>query len=217
MCIYIEQFRYYSSEWLSEDPHHVAPHKDSLITQERKVCFSRYVANEDERRKVNIEFANFSMFMQEFGSGDAMNDRFLLEPLTWWVIQDSAPTLQSLTFKLLGQPCSSSCCERNWSTYTFINSLKRNKLLPQRAEDLVFVHTNLRLLSRRSLSYTKSNTLMWDVGGDDFDSLEDSNVGRLEIASLSLDEPQLEGELLNDGDYDIEVENIEESVGVEFD
>ena len=31
---------------------------------------------------------------------------------------------------------------------------------------------------------------MWDVGGDDFGSMED--VGVLEFANLSLDEPELE-------------------------
>ena len=54
---------------------------------------------------------------------------------------------------------------------------------------------------------------MWDIGGDDFDSLEDSNVGRLEIANLSLDEPQLEAVLFEDDEF--EEENIEEDDVVE--
>jgi len=37
---------------------------------------------------------------------------------------------------------------------------------------------------------------MWDVAGDDFGSLDD--YGILEIASLSLDEPELEGVFFND-------------------
>ncbi|XP_024164308.1 uncharacterized protein LOC112171343 [Rosa chinensis] len=195
--------KYYSSEWLSEDTNRVAPHKDLEITRERKNCILRYFANEDDRRKVNIEFANFSMCMQEFGSGDSMKDRFIMEPITWWAVHGaSAPSLQAIAFKVLGQPCSSSCCERNWSTYNFIHSVRRNKITPQRAEDLVFVHTNLRLLARRSPSYNESATQMWDVGGDEFDSLEETNVGRLEIANLSLDEPQLEGVLFEDEDLE---------------
>ncbi|KAL6175069.1 hypothetical protein ACLB2K_051712 [Fragaria x ananassa] len=94
------------------------------------------------------------------------------------------------------------------STYNFIHSLKRNKLAPQRAEDLVFVHINLRILARQSQTYNKGATHMWDIGGDDFDSLEDSNVRRLEIANLSLDEPQLEAVLFEDDEF--EEENIEE-------
>nr|GEZ21896.1 hAT dimerization domain, ribonuclease H-like domain protein [Tanacetum cinerariifolium] len=37
---------------------------------------------------------------------------------------------------------------------------------------------------------------MWDVGGDAFDSMED--VGFLEFANLSLDEPEFENDLIID-------------------
>lgn len=86
---------------------------------------------------MNEEFASFSEVIDDFSDNDAMRDRGLMSPTKWWVIHGaSAPTFQSLALKLLGQP-SSSCCEGNWSTYSFIHSLKRNKITPQRAEDLV--------------------------------------------------------------------------------
>ncbi|XP_050377715.1 uncharacterized protein LOC126794957 [Argentina anserina] len=126
----------------------------------------------------------------------SLNPKFILQPLTWWAVHGaSAPKLQVLAFKLLGQPSSSSCCERNWSTYKFIHSATRNKIAPQRAEDLVFVHTNLRLLSRKSQSYKDGPEQMWDIGGDQFDSLDETNLGRLEFEDLSLDEPELEAVL----------------------
>ncbi|PPS10460.1 hypothetical protein GOBAR_AA10186 [Gossypium barbadense] len=53
---------------------------------------------------------------------------------------------------------------RNWSTYLFIHSMRRNKINPPCAEDLVFVRTNLQILG----------------------------VGILGVASLSLDEPEME-------------------------
>ncbi|GKD51231.1 hypothetical protein Tco_1280207 [Tanacetum coccineum] len=102
----------------------------------------------------------------------------------------------SLAFKVLGQPTSSSCCERNWSTYSFIHSLRRNKLSPKRAEDLVFIHNNLRLLSRSTDQYNEEKTMMWDVGGDDFGTLEDTTF--LEFVSLSLDKPELEREFFSE-------------------
>ena len=37
---------------------------------------------------------------------------------------------------------------------------------------------------------------MWDVGGDGFDSIDMENARLLEIAYLSLDEPELEAVLL---------------------
>ena len=43
---------------------------------------------------------------------------------------------------------SAGACERNWSSYEFIHSKKRNKLSLERANDLVFVFSNLRLMAR---------------------------------------------------------------------
>ncbi|KAK2662963.1 hypothetical protein Ddye_001537 [Dipteronia dyeriana] len=104
---------------------------------------------------------------RDFGESDSMNDRGFLSPDIWWGIHGSSiKTLQAITLNLLGQPCSSSCCKRNWSTYNFIHSMRRNKKAPQRAEDLVFVHTNLRLLSRRTPTYNKGVSQLWDIGRD---------------------------------------------------
>lgn len=92
-----------------------------------------------------------------------------------------------MALKILCQPSSSSCAEHNWSTYNFIHSLRRNKLNPSRAEDLVYIHNNLRLLSRNCGQYEEEKIKMWDVGGDTYDTRED--LGFLEFAALSLDEP----------------------------
>ncbi|CAL2270771.1 unnamed protein product [Prunus armeniaca] len=185
--------KFYSPEWLQEDPSRVAPHQDAKITRERKNCLEKYFSDDRARRDINVEYASFSMCLDDFGAIDAMNDRFHMEPMVWWIVHGSStPNLQSIALKLLGKPCSSSCCERNWSAYSFIHSLRRNKLTPQRAEDMVFVHNNLRLLSRKSPSYKEGVTQMWDIGGDGFDNLGEEGVGMLEIANLSLDEPSLE-------------------------
>lgn len=120
-----------------------------------------------------------------------------MTPKEWWITYGSAVLkLQSIALKLLSQPCSSSCAERNWSTYLFIHSIKRNRLNPKRAEDLVFVHTNIRLLSRKSKNYNERETKMWNIGGDEW-SLSDGD-GILEVASLSLDEPNMEAILFTE-------------------
>ena len=38
---------------------------------------------------------------------------------------------------------------------------------------------------------------MWDIGGDGFDSMDIENVSILEIANISLDEPELEAILFD--------------------
>ena len=47
---------------------------------------------------------------------------------------------------------------------------------------------------------------MWDVGGDQFDSLDETNLGRLEFEDLSLDEPELEA-VMFDGANENEAED----------
>jgi hypothetical protein len=157
----------------------------------RMTCFKKFFPNPEDLAKVKEEYARFSSCSEEFNDPDSIHDRWAVSPMTWWTNHgQSAPLLMSLAMKLLSQPASSSCCERNWSTYSFIHSVTRNALTPERAEDLVFVHSNLRHLSRRSDAYKTGETRMWDVGGDSFDSL--GGIGVLEVADLSLDEPELQ-------------------------
>ena len=136
--------RYYSEEWLNEDKTRSAPHKDAEISQERGKCFRRLFPNADEYRRVLDEYALFSMKNGCFSYLTSISMMSNIEPKSWWV-NFGAQTLllQTLAFRLLGQPSSSSCAERNWSTYAFIHSLRRNKLTTSRAQDLVYIHNNL--------------------------------------------------------------------------
>lgn len=183
---------------MNKDSNRVAPHRDPEISIERRKCFRRLFPNDEEHTKVIEEYGQFSLKSGPFDDLTSLSMRYTSDPRNWWAnFGAETPRLQSLAFKMLGQPSSSSCCERNWSTYSFIHSLKRNRLNPSRAEDLVFVHNNLRLLSRSSGQYEEERTKMWDVGGDRFDSFEDT--GFLEFAELSLDEPELENVLISEG------------------
>ncbi|KAF1888760.1 hypothetical protein Lal_00036802 [Lupinus albus] len=197
-----------SDEWIQEAPKRHAPHKDEEISVERNKCLKKLFRNDEDRKQVSLEYANFSSKSSSFDSFDSIENMWILDPKSWWVLHGSpAHLLQKLALKLLVQPCSSSCCERNWSTYSFIHSAKRNKLKPERAEDLVYVHTNLRLLSRKSEEYKQGDTKMWDIAGDaweDFDS-----VGTLQVATLSLDEPKVEAVLfIDDGQGGDEIDTI---------
>jgi hypothetical protein len=153
---------------------------------------------------VKEEYAKFSSCSEEFNDHDSIHDSWSSTTHTWWSnYGQDAPLLMSLAMKLLNQLASSSCYERNWSTYSFIHSVKRNSLTPTRAEDLVFVYSNLRHPSRRTKAYKTGETKMWDVGGDSFESL--SGVGILEVVNLSLDEPELHSVSFGD----VEIENVD--------
>ncbi|XP_057418633.1 uncharacterized protein LOC130712831 [Lotus japonicus] len=170
--------RYHRHEWLSEDASRVRPHKDVEITRERMKCFRKY-----------------------FYDADVRGDRGQIDARSWWLTHGAhAPLIQQVALKLLGQSCSSSCSERNWSTYSFIHYLKSYKMTPERAKDLVFVHSNLRLISRISPQYHEGETKMWDIAGDVFESLDEGGCGILKVANLSLDEQELEAIFFNDDD-----------------
>ncbi|KAI0504175.1 hypothetical protein KFK09_015124 [Dendrobium nobile] len=60
---------------------------------------------------------------------------------------------------------------------------------------------NLRLLSRKIPLYMTCDNKVWDVAGDGFECLDD--MGLLEIANLSLDEPELEEMIFIYDDIDL--------------
>ncbi|KAL0231738.1 hypothetical protein GEMRC1_011142 [Eukaryota sp. GEM-RC1] len=61
----------------------------------------------------------------------------------WW---NQLKPLSALNF----QRGYSSASERNWSTFGFIHNKLRNDLTPEKANDLVYIRHNLRLLRKNS-------------------------------------------------------------------
>ncbi|XP_028060997.1 uncharacterized protein LOC114264544 [Camellia sinensis] len=106
--------KYYSDEWLHEDQNRVPPHRDEEVTRERNKCFKRYFEDITERTKVITEFGKFSGYVEAFSEYDSIHNRWHMDPYTWWCAYGAyAPSLQKLALRLLVQPASSSCCERN--------------------------------------------------------------------------------------------------------
>ena len=62
---------------------------------------------------------------------------------------------------------------------------------------MVFVHNNLRLLSRRSPNHNEGESKMGAIGGPSFDSMDIEKAGLLETVDLSPDEPKLEAALFD--------------------
>ena len=89
---------------------------------------------------------------------------------------------------MLSQVVNSSSAERCWSTYSFIHSVKRNRLNENRAESLVDAYYNLRLLSHYcDQSKTDRSHVTWDYNPEE---------RNLEDGALALE--RLEPELLGD-------------------
>jgi hypothetical protein len=57
--------------------------------------------------------------------------------------------LPKIAKHILSLTCSASSCERNWSMYSFVHSKSRNRLGVDKAEVLVYIYTNSKLLCQR--------------------------------------------------------------------
>ncbi|XP_073063748.1 uncharacterized protein [Primulina eburnea] len=67
----------------------------------------------------------------------------------WWNdYGDDAPHLRKIAIKILSQTCSSSGCEKNWSTWSLVHTKLRNRLAVEKLHKLVYVHYNMRLRVR---------------------------------------------------------------------
>ncbi|GJW26035.1 hAT dimerization domain, ribonuclease H-like domain protein [Tanacetum coccineum] len=85
--------------------------------------------------------------------------------------------------KVSKKPISSSSAERNWSTYFYIHSVKRNRLNNKRADKLVYIHLNIRLLSTFTDSYKEGPLKKWDMNPE---------ITNLEGAASRLEDMQWE-------------------------
>ncbi|XP_075654755.1 uncharacterized protein LOC142624914 [Castanea sativa] len=109
----------------------------------------RLVPDPDIQDKISSQLDEYKKSIGDFGTSLAIRQRERLNPISWWEqFGLGAPDLQSFAIRVLSQCCSATGCERNWSTFEYVHSKKRNRLEHKRVNDLVFVHYNLRLQQR---------------------------------------------------------------------
>lgn len=84
-----------------------------------------------------------------FARAIAKDQKRMHQGVKWWeTFGAHTPKLQQLALRVLSQGTCASPCERNWSTFSLIHTKRRNRLLPKNTEKLVYIHTNLRLISK---------------------------------------------------------------------
>ncbi|XP_059064530.1 uncharacterized protein LOC131856678 [Cryptomeria japonica] len=121
------------------------------------------------------------------------------DPIGWWTWHGrDTLQLKLLATRLLSQVASSSAAERNWSTYGFIHSIKRNRFTSRRAEKLVAVHSALRLQDRQTPA------LRWDVDPKDVAQVDEEETpqGLVGIPLDEVDVDQDSGIDSEDSDFD---------------
>ena len=87
----------------------------------------------------------------------------------WWMMNggDHYALLQNLAMKILSQCSTNSSSERNWSMYKYVHSTIHNWLLTDRADKLVYMYYNEKILQHlESEEYEEDMpTWMYDCNG----------------------------------------------------
>ena len=111
-----------------------------------------------------------------------------LEPHQWWS-KVGGEALPKIAKRVPALTCSASSCERSWTMYSFVHNKSRNRLGTKKAEDLVYIYTNTRLLQYRlgadPLRWYENNVFSEDEDEsvdddsdmDDGDDDDNQNIG----------------------------------------
>jgi hypothetical protein len=166
--------------------------------------FQRLTDTAEEFQAVKAEFNLYFHTMSPYYGEHVWSSMGVKEvPHLWWFTSGSiGKLLLRIARRILAQVVSSSSCERNWSSYSFVHSKARNRLLPSRAEDLVYVYTNSRVLNQ-NLPFIDEAAIEWymqtivskdsDFEGpaDLFDDYDD--VSDFDIPNMSIDDENTQG------------------------
>ncbi|KAK1438667.1 hypothetical protein QVD17_04476 [Tagetes erecta] len=160
--------RFYDKNYLQElapgGEKRNAPNDDIEVVNGVMAAFKRVSEDDDEYKLLRQQFATFHMKKGIYSKAATQADAVTMDAIDWWGTYGAeTPELAEVAKRVLSQPITSSSAERNWSTYSYIHSVKRNRLNAKRADKLVFIHSNIRLISRFSESYKSGPSKKWDV------------------------------------------------------
>lgn len=136
--------------------------KEDPMAQRKWDNYPDYPTAADDQVKkfcasVNAQVANFRGKQGIFARAWVMDSAANMPAHLWWDLNGSSvPELQCVARMVLAQPASASICERINSEFAFIKDRKRNRLNHNRADKLVRMFHNLRLLKNvKSTKYAE--------------------------------------------------------------
>ncbi|KAL0923237.1 hypothetical protein M5K25_007284 [Dendrobium thyrsiflorum] len=158
-------------------------------------CMERLIPDLTVREIADLQLVLFRNREGFFGLHAAKSTIAKRSPVEWWIqFGDSTPELQSFAVRVLGLTCSSFGCERNWSTYSQVQTKRRNRLSTLRMNSLVYIMHNKRLRDRRlrnkGLKDDEDPLVCEDVASDNewfIDDETDLSLSDLQLEDLSVD------------------------------
>lgn len=149
------------------DPEYQSPengqHSNAEVMRGFHNIIEKLLPDVEDQVNAIEQLAKYRKLEGEFGRAFVKASAKKLLGWKWWVEWGSeCPELQKVAQKVLSQVSCASACERNWSSYDFIHNKKRNRLRPDRANDLVEVFSNLRLMSKVNSVEYEEEMVAWD-------------------------------------------------------
>ncbi|KRH49117.1 hypothetical protein GLYMA_07G133300v4 [Glycine max] len=115
------------------------------------MCMRRLVKDAAERKKINLQHVEFHFARGLFSMEEAKDSRKIMQLGEWWeMFGDGTPELRRFAIRVLSLTCSSSGCDRNWSSFEMVHTMRRNRLQQKKMNDLVYVMYNLKLKSKQN-------------------------------------------------------------------
>ena len=98
---------------------------------------------------MKTELYDFLTFVADMPAAFAVHGENMSAHQFWKLLGSSKfPNLYVIADRLFSIPTSSASSERLWSVFDFIHSCRRNRLLNEKVNKLVFVYANAALLSQ---------------------------------------------------------------------
>ncbi|XP_070048411.1 uncharacterized protein [Nicotiana tomentosiformis] len=119
---------------------------DSRIRNGFQEAMTKMASEDKDIIEITKEHPIYIKAQGALGTDFAIKGRTLNAPADWWMGYGyEIPSLQRAAIRILSQPCSLHWCRWNWSTFDSVHSKRRDRLEPDRFDDLVYVHFNLWL------------------------------------------------------------------------
>nr|KAJ0208891.1 hypothetical protein LSAT_V11C400173720 [Lactuca sativa] len=152
------------------------PNEDREVIIGVLKAFEKFSKSEEEEKQLREQFATFHMKKEIYSLAGTQADAMTMDTIDWWATYGAETSdLADVAKRVLSQSISSSSTERNWSIYSHIHSIKRNRLNDPRADKLVRTQQK------------------WDINPES-DHIECSSARLEEMVWENLDDERVENE-----------------------
>lgn len=105
------------------------------------------------------DLVNYKTNSGVFGEEHVQNSIATVSALEWGRVICENTELSKIAIEILAVPPTSAATERSFSTYSWVHSAKRNRLLTERAGMLTYITQNLRIFSEAQIMNILMNML----------------------------------------------------------